>query len=667
VPAASPTPIELPHRRPFAPPSAKPAPRAPWRSAGLSLESFVGGRLLLVAGVVVVLCGLAFFLKYAFDHDWIRPPMRIGMGVAAGLAALVAGDRLRGRGLRAFGHAIMGGGLGALYLSNYFAAVRYGFVERPLAFEFAGAITALGAALAVWRDARLLAHLGLLGGFLAPALLGRDVDALGPLAGWLLVLDLGVLVVLWRRPWPGLELMALGASVLYYGHWRGRFLVPERELAAALAIAALVAATQAVALAPAILARRRVLSTSLVAAPAAGLLGYLAALELLYPERRAVLGAAVVALGVAWFAGARLLARRVPADAEARESLDIFGLAALATAVPLLLRGHAVAPAWAFAGVGVVALWGRRRLRGFDVAGVAMVVLAIGNLLLRHWPVHDAPFTPFVNGAFLAFASPCVALCACGALLRRDSARALVGSELFAAGVWLMVPLLAQECFRHFSLERERFGAPAIEYALAAMTVGLALYALLVAGLARGSPAGGTLAAAPLLAALVGGLLLDLTGHRVAFTPGLNLVFLAGLVAIAAALAVAALVRRLRRLALHGGLLCGLLLLWGEFHAYAELTPLPGPGARDDLRFLAQLWISVAWALYAAALIGLGFRRHDVDLRWAGLAAFALTLAKVFLVDMADLAAAYRIGSFLVLGVLLLAASYLYQRKRAAT
>lgn len=676
-PEPQPPPIALPHQRPFAPLVTPPRTAGPpaWRPAGVSLESFVGGRLLLVAGIIVVLCGLAFFLKYAFDRDWIRPPLRIGLGVAIGLAALVAGDRLRARGLRAFGHAIMGGGLGALYLSNYFAAVRYGFVARPMAFALAAAITALGAGLAVWRDARLLAWLGLLGGFLAPALLGTRVDALEPLAGWLIVLDLGVLVVLSRRAWPGLDVLALAASVLYFCAWRARFLTPERQDAAALVIAVLVGALQCLALAPALLARRRLLSSSLVTALFAGLFGYLAGHELLLPERRMLLGACLVVLAMGWFLVARLLALRVPSDAGGRECLDTFGLLALATAVPLLLRGYAVAPVYAFGGVAVMSLWASRRLRGFDIVAVGLVLAALFDLFVSRWPMHTGPFTLFVNGPFLAFLSPCLALCACGRLLRRAPERAAFADLLFAAGVWLAVPLLAVESWQHFSLGRESYGVHALEYAQAAVAVVLAAYALSVAWLAHRVATGVSdtaaaagpriLTAAPLMGALIAGACLGVAGHGVAFTPLLNVVFLAALVSVALCLAAAGFTRgTVRRLALHGALLCGLLCLWGEFRAHAELAPLDG--SRADMRFQAQLWISVAWALYAAALIGLGFRRRDADLRWAGLAGFALTLGKVFLVDMAGLSAAYRIGSFLVLGVLLLAASFLYQRTRAA-
>ena len=68
--------------------------------------------------------------------------------------------------------------------------------------------------------------------------------------------------------------------------------------------------------------------------------------------------------------------------------------------------------------------------------------------------------------------------------------------------------------------------------------------------------------------------------------------------------------------------------------------------------------------VYAAVLLGTGFARRLAALRWSGLAIFLVTLVKVFFVDMAQLPTAHRIGGFLVLGLLLLGASFLYQRSR---
>jgi uncharacterized membrane protein len=74
--------------------------------------------------------------------------------------------------------------------------------------------------------------------------------------------------------------------------------------------------------------------------------------------------------------------------------------------------------------------------------------------------------------------------------------------------------------------------------------------------------------------------------------------------------------------------------------------------------------LSILWTLYALAAMGLGIRRNLATLRFCGLGLFGLTVAKVFLVDLAGRAAIFRILSFLVLGAVLLLASFLYSRYR---
>ena len=72
--------------------------------------------------------------------------------------------------------------------------------------------------------------------------------------------------------------------------------------------------------------------------------------------------------------------------------------------------------------------------------------------------------------------------------------------------------------------------------------------------------------------------------------------------------------------------------------------------------------ISVLWAVYASVLMVLGFARNVAILRRVSIVLFAATVIKVFLRDMADVETPFRILSFLVLGLLLVAVSYLYHR-----
>jgi uncharacterized membrane protein len=97
------------------------------------------------------------------------------------------------------------------------------------------------------------------------------------------------------------------------------------------------------------------------------------------------------------------------------------------------------------------------------------------------------------------------------------------------------------------------------------------------------------------------------------------------------------------------------------------LAPVRGFGANTSGGFLAQqLGLSILWTLYATALIIIGMARRAAILRWQALTLFGIVVLKVFFFDLSELSRFYRILSFLVLGILLLAVSFLYQRRSMA-
>jgi uncharacterized membrane protein len=81
-----------------------------------------------------------------------------------------------------------------------------------------------------------------------------------------------------------------------------------------------------------------------------------------------------------------------------------------------------------------------------------------------------------------------------------------------------------------------------------------------------------------------------------------------------------------------------------------------------DYRMYAQFTYSAWFMIFGAILLGLGFWRRSAFLRWQALVLLAVSIGKVFLVDMSQLSQVYRIVSFLGLGVLLLGVSFIYQR-----
>ncbi len=93
-----------------------------------------------------------------------------------------------------------------------------------------------------------------------------------------------------------------------------------------------------------------------------------------------------------------------------------------------------------------------------------------------------------------------------------------------------------------------------------------------------------------------------------------------------------------------------------------------GPAYRNvgiDTGLARQLGLSLLWLLYASVLITAGVRRKAAALRWQALILFGIVVMKVFLFDLSFLERFYRIVSFVVLGVVLLVVSFLYQRRLA--
>jgi uncharacterized membrane protein len=78
--------------------------------------------------------------------------------------------------------------------------------------------------------------------------------------------------------------------------------------------------------------------------------------------------------------------------------------------------------------------------------------------------------------------------------------------------------------------------------------------------------------------------------------------------------------------------------------------------------FARDMTYSIAWALYAFALLLIGMRQKTRWVRYSGLALLVVTLAKLFLHDLSSLSQLYRIGAFIGVAIILIVASFVYQR-----
>jgi uncharacterized membrane protein len=97
----------------------------------------------------------------------------------------------------------------------------------------------------------------------------------------------------------------------------------------------------------------------------------------------------------------------------------------------------------------------------------------------------------------------------------------------------------------------------------------------------------------------------------------------------------------------------------------ADFFTAPGAGVltfQFSGNFARDMSYSIAWALFALALLVAGIARRLPPARYAALALLAVTIAKLFLHDLARLDTPYRIGALVAVAVVALAASFLYQK-----
>lgn len=183
-------------------------------------ETEIGLKWLGRVGILALIIGIAFFLKYAFDNDWIGEAGRVAIGIFSGMVLLFLGDYLRQK-YTTYAATLTGGGIAVLYLSIYASFSYYYLVEQLSAFIFMMCVTAIGAFLAIRYERISLAILAIMGGFLTPLLLSTAENNQVGLFSYITILNLGVLGISFYRNWQKLNLLGLLATLFIYFAWAG--------------------------------------------------------------------------------------------------------------------------------------------------------------------------------------------------------------------------------------------------------------------------------------------------------------------------------------------------------------------------------------------------------------------------------------------------------------
>lgn len=524
-----------------------------WQRVQRRLRAFDwdGEQWLSRLGIALLLFGVGFFFKFSVEQGWLRPPVRVTCGVAAGAGLGALGAQVRGS-RPLLGQMLMGGAGAVLYATVFAAYGLYGLIGSTGALAGAAVVAALTAWRALEQHDAALAVVGALGALGAPVLLHGSEGGLASVAGLV--------------GYTGLVL-AGGAAVYFFEGWR-----------------------------------------SLLYTVAIGGWATLAFIYWRLPEGGALFPQAAAGHGVlqggivfAW-----LLFWGVPVGREVVQARQPGGWAGIERETPSSLAG-----AFLF------------RPPAHTLAfSSPLVALAFSRQL---WTLASGVWGLVALGAALAYALAYLGLHETeDALVGLAQAHGLAAAVLCAYGL------------------SELVGGETFLLALAAEAGALVILARTLRD--RALRLTGHAFFAVTAALLAGRLLFEGVDGPVSATALSRL----GVVGIGAAAAMHVLAGRARRVYQAGALV---LLLGG---CWRHLGAVPG----------GEALVTASWGAVAVALLARGTRGDIRFWRNAALAVIAALVAKLFLVDLARLAAVWRVALFVGFGALFLALSYAWPGER---
>ena len=678
------------------PPPPTPVPARPVPAPSWTSEQVVGGTWLQNVGSVLVLLGVFFLFLWGYSTGRFGPGVLVVAGVAFGALLVWRGDRTVPA-LPAFGHAVIGIGLGVAYLALYSGhfVLRVFGIAPAIAFLAVAAVTSI--AVGMRYRVQLISVLGVIGAFI-PWIAGVFTGSLPPtgsagaLLAYLLAVDAICFFLAARAGWSGLVLTATTLTTITWAltQWSPGWSLPVQ---AGLCILYL---GLGLSLVPRILAGHATSrSVDLLAVGVAPWAFAIASGPFLSDADSGVTATILLAMAAAYGACAVLVDERRPK----RDLWSQFVVAASAFVAAGIERalGVTLTPlAWCVQGLTLVALGLAPRSGALRFSGYLLLTLGatmgLSKLLsdfigLQFDDLGSQSNWPIVTANSIRTILSIGTLLVAARLLERHRVTLIDGERdampsLVLAGahaslaLWLAVH--AERVARSMSpggLASELHNLLTLSLIAACWAIqGVPLVLRAIDGSKGSRFTGYGLVLAAGVAFFIATMILGGVGHARANHPAVHA---AAVILLLAVVPVLVLLDRGERARLRLGgevaflklitaaaLVAGLTWSAAEASVLARAILLAG----GDRFTLGAALASAAWTAEAIVVFTIGWFRDSSYLRWLGIGTLGLTILKFLLVDLARVDAFWRFLTAIAVGCVLLGLSYVYQRaRRSAT
>lgn len=688
-PGAAPEVVRIPSA--IRPPVAQPAkPKKPgFFERNPDLEKFIGENLANKIGIGVLVLGIGFFVKYAIDREWINEIGRVFIGILCGGILLGVAHRMR-KTFSAFSSVLVGGGIAVLYLTIAIAFHEYKIFSQSAAFVLMLVITAFAVALSLAYNRIELAVLSILGGFASPFMVSTGEGNYIVLFVYVLILDLGMLVLAYYKKWNLVNIISYAFTVLLFGGWLGvqyESMEPQ-PIAGALIFATLFYVVFFVMNIVNNIKERTSFKGIEISILLSNTFCYYAAGMIILdtPETSVYKGLFTATLAIFNFVFAFVLYKNSRVDKNLVFLLIGLVLTFVSLAAPVQLEGNYITMFWAAETVLLLWLSQKSGIRLMKLASVVLMVLMIFSLVMDWEQIYSANVPPLMmvvfNKGYMTGIISIASIILTIRFLRNEHKedKELVKYYTIALAVaGAVVVYVSQLLELQYQLFNRGFDYPAQNIIIGSYNL-LFILGLLMAErkwirdpkVAFPFAGWGALAMIAYMAFYQQQIIDARDAYVLGEATVTGFVFHYLLLVLMIVVAVVTL-RKIRgnvafNNASHNAY-AWVFVAFFVFLASAELDHLLVVSFGSDYESIdhiltqnSKIGYPILWGLASFILIFMGLKRKQKHIRIVSLSLFLLTLLKLFLIDIRGISEGGKIAAFISLGVLLLVVSFMYQR-----
>lgn len=652
-------------------------------------EKFIGENLANKIGIAILVLGISFFVKFAIDKNWVNEGGRVVTGLVSGAVLIGLAHYIRNS-YRSFSSVLVGGGLTVFYFTIAFAFHQYHLISQQAAFLIMVVITAFAVILSIYYNRIELAVLATIGGFVTPFLVSTGQNNYVALFTYLGILNTGLLVLSWFKRWKAINIIALVFTVIIYGGWLSRQLLwvaePFPHKPALFFATMFYLLSMAINLVNNLKLNIKFGAFDFILLLTINFLYYVAGIVILdYWTDNDYTGIFTAALGVFNLFLTLIFLKQKKVDRNFIHLLTGLTILFISLAGPVQLKGNSITLFWAAEVVLLFWMYQRSRMILLKTASLLLLVPLMISLLMDWSQIYSnsSQIIPlFINKGFVTTIATTIAFFLYYRLMKKETdedyiapslSNRAVRNFLLLAAVWLAYASGAWEVYYQFLTRLPGSSVYAIYLQLYSFTFIIAIlylfrstsyftllkFIITVAGfilycynlrtnsilsedmITTGRYSGHFIVhwiSATLLIWLFYDLIIYFRKQQtIAKDYGVSFTWVAST--------------------------CFVFVLSVEMYHVMMWTMYRGAGDWlywENLYYKAGL--SILWGLCSFAMMWLGMKHGFRTLRIISLTLFTITLIKLFLYDIQNIPPGGKIAAFILLGVLLLIISFMYQR-----